>query len=105
MNGDEAEAWAVAFAGRVLRLAGADRRRQVEVAYSLAYSREPDAWERDTALTFFARQAALVAEPSAGGEEPPIPEPLPPGVAPGHAAALVDYSLMLLNSNEFLYRF
>ncbi|MEZ5351782.1 MAG: DUF1549 and DUF1553 domain-containing protein [Bryobacteraceae bacterium] len=79
--------WARQFASRVTGQAGADRTRQVEHAYRLAYSRLPDAWEKDTALTFLARQAELIG-PQGGGE-----------------AALADLCLMLMNSNEFVYRF
>ena len=97
--------WAQAFAGRVLDAAGDDASRQVEAAYHLAYSRDPDPWEKDTALTFFDRQRTIILEQLAQGKKPALPESLPAGVEHEQAAALIDYCLMLLNSNEFVYRF
>ncbi len=105
LNSDEAEGWARAFAGRVLRLAGGDAARQVESAYRLAYSRGPDAWEKDTAITFFARQREIIDRQPEPGEEPALLEASTLGVDSRHSSALVDYCLMLLNSNEFVYRF
>ena len=80
---DQAAEWARRFAGRVVEVAGPDTRRQTEAAYALAFSRKPDPWEIDTAQTFMARQADANAK----------------------AAALADFCLMLLNSNEFVYQF
>ncbi len=97
--------WARAFAGRVLDEAGGDKSRQVESAYRLAYSRDPDPWEKDTALTFFEHQRKIILNQLAKGKKPVVPETLPAGVEHEQAAALVDYCLMLLNSNEFVYRF
>jgi hypothetical protein len=66
--------WAAAFADRVRREAGSEPARQIDRAWRLAYSRPPDAAEKDLAQTFLAR------------------------------ANLTDLCHMLLNSNEFLYR-
>jgi hypothetical protein len=97
--------WAEAFAGRVLRQGGADANAQIENAYRLAYGRRPDGWEKDTVLTFFAKQKGIVAERVAGGGKLALPPgPLPSGVEPAQAAVLVDFCQMLLNSNEFVYR-
>jgi hypothetical protein len=97
--------WAEAFAGRVLRQGGADANAQIENAYRLAYGRRPDGWEKDTVLTFFAKQKGIVAERVAGGGKLALPPgPLPAGVEPEQAAVLVDFCQMLLNSNEFVYR-
>ena len=97
--------WAAAFAGRVLRQGGADANAQIENAYRLAYGRRPDGWEKDTVLTFFAKQKSIVADRVATGGKLALPSgPLPEGVEPAQAAALVDFCQMLLNSNEFVYR-
>jgi hypothetical protein len=97
--------WAEAFAGRVMRQAGADANAQIENAYRLAYGRRPDGWEKDTVLTFFAKQKGIVTERVAAGEKLALPPgPLPSGVEPAQAAVLVDFCHMLLNSNEFVYR-
>ncbi len=97
--------WAEAFAGRVMRQAGADANAQIENAYRLAYGRRPDGWEKDTVLTFFAKQKGIVTERASAGEKLALPPgPLPSGVEPAQAAVLVDFCHMLLNSNEFVYR-
>jgi hypothetical protein len=83
--------WARHFANRVIAQAGDNPARQVEAAYALAYSRKPDSWETDTSLTFLSRQAALISS-QRGNSDAPV-------------AALTDFCLMLLNSNEFVYRF
>ncbi len=96
--------WAKGFAGRVVERAGADAAKQVDEAYRLAYSRRPDAWEKDTALTFFDRQSQIIAERAAAGKTVSAPERLPSGMSREQGAALVDFCHALLNSNEFVYR-
>jgi hypothetical protein len=91
--------WAQAFAARAL----ADR-DPVDRAFRLAYSRPPDAWEKDTVQTFFFKQRSLIAERAAKGEKLALPPAVPDGVEPAYAAAFVDFCQMLLNSNEFVYR-
>jgi len=63
-----------AFAERIADRAGLDRDSQVELAYRIAFARNPDADERRTAREYFER----------GGE-------------------LRHFCLALLNANEFLY--
>ena len=90
LNSAMATGWAEAFAARVLNQAGDDLTRQVRAAYVLAYSRAPDDWEASVSLEFLHRQAQLVAaDPERSSAE----------------LALQDFCLMLLNSNEFVYRF
>ena len=96
--------WAQAFAGRVLGRAGPSLEAQIEEAYRLAYLRRPDAAEKRTALTFFQRHRALVAERASADEKLALPTSLPDAVDPVHAAVLVDFCHMLINSNEFVYR-
>ena len=103
LNGQEPADWARALAGRVLSIAGSDPMKQVDVAYSLTYARGPDPREKDLALTFLERQTRIVSDRPEGAEAAAVPDSLPSGVSPEHAAALVDYCLMLLNSNEFVY--
>ena len=103
LNAHEPSEWARAFAGRVLESAGSDAAKQVETANRLAYGRAPNPREKDVALTFLERQAQIVADRPEAAAPASVPDPLPPDVSPQHAAALVDYCLMLLNSNEFVY--
>ncbi len=104
LNSELVLEWAQAFAGQVLRAAGSGLSAQVEQAYRRAYSRSPSGTEKDTVLTFFKDQRAIVAARLAAGEKLAVPEFVPAGVDPAHAAALVDFCHMLLNSNEFVYR-
>ncbi|HCC57075.1 MAG TPA: hypothetical protein DEQ47_07380 [Solibacterales bacterium] len=94
--------WAQAFAGRVLQQAGADPRAQIERAYRLAFGRRPDGFEKDSILTFLAKQKQVIA--GRAGEKLALPRFMPEGYDPAQAAALVDVCQMLLNSNEFVYR-
>ncbi len=103
LNGQEPSEWARAFAARVLEFAGSSATKQVDLATRLAYGRVPSPREKDVALTFLDRQARIVSDRPDGAEPASMPDSLPPGVSPEHAAALVDYCLMLLNSNEFVY--
>ncbi len=104
LNGKVSLEWAQAFAGRVLSEAGADPKAQVDDAYRLAYGRHPDGFEKDTVLTFFAKQKELVAERASAGEKLAMPARMPAGFDQAQAATLVDFCQMLLNSNEFVYR-
>ncbi len=105
LNGEEPAQWARAFAGRVLEAAGAEPSKQVEAAYRLAYSRAPSPAEKDTAVTFFDRQAQIIAAQLEQGQDASVPDRVPSGISVAQAASLVDYCLMLLNSNEFAFQF
>ncbi len=96
-------AWAQAFAGRVIRLAGEDVDAQIDSAYRLAYSHSPSADARDLALSFFHRHREIVAERASGHEKLALPQPMPAGFSPADGAALVDFCHMLMSSSEFFY--
>ena len=100
LNGKTSLEWAQAFAGRVLQEAGTDPNAAIDRAYRLAYGRRPDGFERDSVLTFFAKQSQLVADRT----KLALPAKMPEGYDRTQAAALVDFCQMLLNSNEFVYR-
>ncbi len=104
LNGKLTLEWAEAFAGRVLKSAGSGLKAQIETAYRLAYSRRPEASELETALGFFERQRALIAERASTGGKLALPPLLPEHADRVEAAALVDFCHMLMNSNEFVYR-
>ena len=104
LNSQHTVEWAKSFAGRVVNEAGADRASQVDEAYRLAYSRQPDSWEKDTALTFFEKQREVISERDKAGEPIATPEHLPAGMSREDGAALVDFCHSLFNSNEFVYR-
>ncbi len=104
MNSEVVLEWAQGFAGRVLQSAGPGVNAQIDQAYRYAFQRPPKAKEKDLALTFFGRQESILAERIAAGAKLALPSYVPDGVEPAHAAALVDFCHMLLNSNEFAYR-
>jgi hypothetical protein len=97
--------WAKALAGRVLNDSGLTPDAQVERAFRLAYGRAPTADEQKIASDFLARQIPIMTQRLAGGDKakPPLPTNMPAGIDPARAAAMVDLSQMLMDSNEFLY--
>jgi hypothetical protein len=103
LNSDQTVDWARAFAGRVIAQAGADRSRQVDAAWRMAYSRPPSGPEKDTALTFLDQDAKTVAGRNEPGAKLTVPDNLPASVDATEAAALVDFCHALMNSSEFVY--
>ena len=106
LNNDLVLDWARSFAGRVLNDSGLSPDAQVQRAFKLAYGRPPTAEEQKIASDFLAKQIPILAERFKAGDKakPPLPTNMPPGLFdPVQAAALVDLSQMLLDSNEFLY--
>ena len=104
LNSQHTVGWAQGFAGRVIDHVGTDTAKQVDEAYRLAYSRQPDSWETDTALTFFQKQHDVIAEREQAGEPLALPADLPAGMSREQGAVLVDFCHSLFNSNEFVYR-
>ena len=104
LNSEHTLGWAQGLAGRILDTAGTDRDRQIQEGFRLAYSRQPDGWEKDTVLTFFDKQRGIIAERAAAGERLLLPDVVPDDMSPQEAAAVVDFCHMLLNSNEFVFR-
>ena len=103
LNSEHTLGWAQGLAGRILDAAGVDRDRQIREGFRMAYSRQPDGWEKDTVLTFFETQRGIIAERAAAGEPLLLPDVLPAGMSQQEAAAVVDFAHMLLNSNEFVF--
>ena len=97
--------WAQALAGRILDDSGLTPAAQVERAFKLTYGREPSVEEQKIALEFLASQSSILAKRLADGAKikPRLPTSMPSGMDPARAAALVDLSHMLIDSNEFLY--
>lgn len=75
MNNSFARLQAEKFAERLLKEAGPDPARQIELGFEIAYARSPSPSERDLALSFLN----------------------------GSKAALTDFCHALFNSNEFVY--
>ena len=104
LNSSVTHDWARSFAGRVLAGSAADPDRRLDLAWSLAYGRIPDATERRMARGFLQAQSDLVAERRRTGEAVALPDPMPAALSPETAASWVDLCHALLNSNEFVYR-
>ena len=100
MNDELVLDWSRSLAGRVLNDAGVSVDGQIDRAYRLALHRAPKASEKQATLEFLRSQASILREQR---DKLYLPDPLPPGVEPAHAAAVVDFCHALLNSNEFLY--
>ena len=105
LNNDQFLGWARGFAGRVLEANGTDWAGGISDAYTLAFSREPDGWEKDKALTFLDEQTRLIAERRQNGGALALPAVIPEGVSELRAAAFVDFCHTLLNANEFVFRY
>lgn len=106
MNSDLLEEWSRAFAGRVLTETPrtAEPWEQVDRAYRLVFGRGASADELKEAGTFLDKQTAIMAKRlAADGPKPAMPTQTAEGMDPARAAAFVDFTQMLLSSNEFLY--
>jgi hypothetical protein len=103
MNDDLVLEWSRALASRVLNDGGLSPQQQVERAFRLAFSRPPKEDERQTVLAFLDQQAGVIGERIARNDKVPLPDSVPAGMDPAHAAAFVDFCQALLNSNEFVY--
>lgn len=95
--------WSREFAGRVLNDGGLTADQQIDRAYSLAFSRAPNADERRAVLQFLDKQSGVIAGRLEQNEKVLLPDHLPQGMAPAKAAAFVDFCHSLMSSNEFLY--
>jgi hypothetical protein len=103
MNDELVLGWAVALAGRVLNDSGVPVDAQVDRAYRIVHNRAPSANERAAILEFLGSQASILRQQLSRNGKVYVPDSLPAGVEPAHAAAFVDFCHTLLNSNEFVY--
>jgi Protein of unknown function (DUF1553)/Protein of unknown function (DUF1549) len=102
LNSDFATDRAKALAGRLYREAGSTDER-IARAYKLVLGRSPRAGEADQARSFLYEQAGFLRVRSRGGQSLARPTFASPAADPAEAAAWVDFSLAMLNRNEFLY--
>jgi len=104
LNNELVVDWARAFAGRVLNDSGLTPEAQVDRAFKLAYGRTATKDEQKIATDFLAQQTPIMAQRLKNDKAKAIvPANLPTGIDPARAAAFVDLSQMLMDSNEFLY--
>ena len=102
LNSDFAVARAEALAGRLFRDRPADATDRIDRAYELVLAREPSASERTQAEQFVKNQAIFLRD-SAKSRGLAQPSFTPANLDRFEGAAWVDFSMAMLNRNEFLY--
>ena len=100
LNSDFAAARAQGLAGRVLSLGGSGGDDRIRRAYELVLARQPSHDEVERARRFLKAQEDLIVKEKRDEKIPPCDCR---GIDPAESAAWVDFSLALLNCNEFLY--
>lgn len=90
LNGSMSNLAARSLARLILEQAGTNPKHQVEFAFQRAFSRSPDPNESQMAIDFLSTQSQLVATDKTEDQR---------------EVALSDFCLVLLNSNEFIFRF
>jgi hypothetical protein len=103
MNGPLAQAQSQALAARLLAACGSDHSALIKKAYEFALGRPPRAAEAAAAGEFLRTQSDLLRERLLARLPVNVPQGLPPGTAPEFATAAVDFCLVVINLNEFIY--
>jgi Protein of unknown function (DUF1553) len=100
LNSEFAAGRAHALAGRVMREAGTSGDDRIKCAYQLVLARQPDPEELERAQRFLKTQADMIRKEKREAQHRRCEFA---SVDPAEASAWVDFSLALLNCNEFLY--
>jgi hypothetical protein len=103
LNSDFAAGRAKALAAKAVRMGGSSGQDRIRLAYKLVLARDPKPGEIRRADEFLKAQAELIRTQSRQGSTPERPASECSGRQEAEAAAWTDFSLALLNSNEFLY--
>jgi Protein of unknown function (DUF1553)/Protein of unknown function (DUF1549) len=107
-NSDIVFAWSQALAGRVIREAGNDESAQLDRLYQILFARSPDDSEKATLLAFLVSHEKVIR---AKAEDGKLSIAIPVGLKdtealnPIRAATFVDLVHVVVNSNDFSYRF
>jgi hypothetical protein len=109
-NSDVVFGLSKALAGRVIREAGNDESAQLDRLYQILFSRNPDETEKATLLAFLVSQERVIKEKATDGK---LLIAIPVGLTdadrqtlnPIRAASFVDLVHVVVNSNDFIYRF
>ncbi len=106
LNGNASRTWADDFAKRLFKEIGDDQTSQVRRAFQLAHGRLPDDWESRTSVDFLVKQAETIESDRATRDRDESKDSIrhEENGSVRHTA-LRDFCLMLLNSNEFVFRF
>jgi hypothetical protein len=108
LNNDVVFGWSQALAGRVIREAGNDESAQLDRLYQILFARSPDESEKDILLAFLVSHEKVIKEKAADGK---LSIAIPIGLKdmqtfdPIRAAVFVDLVHVVVNSNDFSYRF
>jgi hypothetical protein len=97
LNSEFAAQRAKTLAERIVRESGTDARAGIRRAYQIVFAREPQTIEIERAKSFLTNQSARIRQDkrqTAGAG---------PSRVSAEAGAWADFTLALLNSNEFLY--
>ncbi|WP_026607189.1 DUF1549 and DUF1553 domain-containing protein [Methylocapsa acidiphila] len=100
--------WSQALAGRVIRDAGEDESAQLDRLYQILFARNPDDYEKSALRAFLKNHEKVILQKAEEGKfSIAIPIGLKDSVAlnPVRAAAFVDLVHVVVNSNDFSYRF
>jgi hypothetical protein len=107
-NNDQVFQWSEALAGRVIREAGGDESAQLIRLYQILLSREPEAGENAALSSFLTNHQSLIRDKEKTGK---LSLALPLGVKeseipnPVRESAFVDLVHVVVNSNDFIYRY
>ncbi len=100
LNSEFASGRANALAYRILREAGMGEDKRIGRAYQLVLARAPSSQEFDRARAFLKTQAEMIRKEKRPAKQLRFDLP---SIDSALASAWVDFSLALLNCNEFLY--
>jgi hypothetical protein len=103
LNGPFAKERANQFALRLLKEKSENVEDWLRTAYRLAVGRMATEAELAAAKEFLTNQSDLLRDLLRSRHKIATPQPLPDTIDPAQAAALADFCLALLNSNEFVY--
>ncbi|WP_245276413.1 DUF1549 and DUF1553 domain-containing protein [Methylocapsa aurea] len=107
-NSEVVFGWSQALAGRLIREAGPNESAQLNRLYQILFARNPDESEKATLLSFLASHEEVITQKAEDGK---LSIAIPIGLSdratlnPIRAAALVALVHVVVNSNDFSYRF
>ena len=108
LNNDVVYEWSQALAGRLIREAGNDPSADIDRLYQILFARNPNDTEKSLLLGFFVSHEKVIREKAADGKfsiAVPIDYKPAEPLDPVRAAVLVDLVHVVVNSNDFAYRF
>lgn len=100
--------WSQALAGRVIREVGDDESAEFNRLFQILFARNPDDYEKASLHAFLVSHQRIIAQKAADGK---FAVAVPIGLKdsdvlnPIRAAAFVDLVHVVVNSNNFIYRF